>query len=94
FGIAMTGEMDLKRVRLLLPKMKRYAQKKNAYLEILSHPGRSLPVELSDEYGPDDRKAFISPQRDVEYSMLMEISGSDSQSPPHINEPEEAADPS
>ena len=70
---ALTGEMDLKRVRLLLPKMQRYAGKKGVYLEVLSHPGRSLPSELTEEYGPDDRKAFVSPGRDTEYTMLMNI---------------------
>ena len=73
FGVAMTGEMDLKRVGLLLPKMEKYAAGKDEYLEVLSHPGRVLPEEMSDDYGPDDRKAFVSPRRDVEYRMLMEL---------------------
>ena len=77
FGIAMTGEMDLKRVGLLLPKMEKYAAGKDEYLEVLSHPGRVLPEEMSDDYGPDDRKAFVSPRRDVEYRMLMELSRPD-----------------
>ena len=71
--VAMTGEMDLKRVKRLLPKMEKYARKKDAYLEVLSHPGRVLPEELSDEYGPDDRKAFLSPNRDTEYETFTEI---------------------
>ena len=79
FGIAMTGEMDLRRVRLLMPKMTAYARKKDAYLEILSHPGRCIPSEISDEYGPDDRKAYLSAKRDVEFDMLMEIPRSDLQ---------------
>ena len=73
FGLAMTGEMDLKRVSILLPKMERYAKKKDAYLEILAHPGRAVSAEISAEYGPDDRKAFLSPKRDVEYEMLMNL---------------------
>ena len=73
FGLAMTGEMDLKRVSLLLPKMIQYARKKDTYLEILTHPGRCLPEELSAEYGPDDRKAFLAPGRDIEYRMLMDL---------------------
>ncbi len=73
FGVAMTGEMDKRRVSILLPKMIKYARKKNAYLEILSHPGRTAGNEVSPEYGPDDRKAFLSPNRDVEYDMLMEV---------------------
>ncbi len=73
FGVAMTGEMDLKRVKLILPKMKRDAERNKAYLEVLSHPGRSAASEMSEEYGPDDRKAFPSPKRDTEYQMLMAI---------------------
>ena len=77
FGIALTGEMDLNRVRLALPKIKRYAQKRNAYLEIMVHPGRTLPAEITKEYGPDDRRAFLSPKRDMEYEMLMNLSKAD-----------------
>ncbi len=73
FGLALTGEMDLKRVRLLLPKMKAYARRKNAYLEILTHPGRCLPGEISEEYGSDDRIAFLAPGRDIEYQMLEKV---------------------
>lgn len=73
FGLAMTGNMDLKRVSLILPKMERYARRKDVRLEVLSHPGRSAEAELTEEYGPDDRKAFPSPKRDVEYRMLMEL---------------------
>ncbi len=72
FGVAMTGEMDLERVNILLHKMSAYAKKKDAYLEILSHPGRTAQSEVSPEYGPDDVKAFLSHNRDVEYRMLME----------------------
>ena len=73
FGLAMTGEMDLKRVQLLLPKMEHYAREKNVYLEILSHPGRVLTEEIAPEYGLDDQKTFPSPKRDIEYRMLMDL---------------------
>ena len=73
FGQAMTGETDLRRVQLLLPKMERYAREKDVYLEILSHPGRVLAEEIVPEYGPDDKKTFPSPKRDIEYHMLMEL---------------------
>ncbi len=73
FGVALTGEMDLKRVLLLRPGMSAYAQKKDVLLEVLSHPGRVLPEEVSEEYGPEDRKAFVSPMRDVEYQMLRDL---------------------
>lgn len=73
FGLILTGEMDAERVSLLLPKMKKYAREKDAYLEIMSHPGRSLPEEITEEYGPDDVRAFLSEKRDTEYRMLMEM---------------------
>lgn len=73
FGVALTGEMDLKRVLLLRPGMSACAQKKDVLLEVLSHPGRVLPEEVSEEYGPEDRKAFVSPMRDVEYQMLRDL---------------------
>lgn len=77
FGIALTGEMDTDRVRRLLPKMKRYARGKDVRLEVMAHPGRTLPAEITEEYGPDDRRAFLSPKRDLEYRMLLELSDAD-----------------
>ena len=76
FGVAMTGRMDLQRVSRLMPKMKRYARRKDAYLEVLSHPGRVPDSEMRPEYGPDDRKAFLSPRRDTEYQMLTDLPAS------------------
>ena len=61
----------------MLPKMKAFAKKKNAYLEILSHPGGCLPEEIGEEWGPDDRKAFLAPGRDTEYQMLTELERED-----------------
>ncbi len=81
FGVAMSGEMDLKRVSLLLPKMKKYARKKDAYLEVLSHPGRVGRSEIAEEYGPDDIRKFLSPKRDTEYRMLMELPDSSRREP-------------
>ncbi len=73
FGVAMTGEMDSRRVGLLMDRMVKYAKKKNAYLEVLSHPGRCVESEITAEYGKDDIKAYLSPNRDMEYKMLMEV---------------------
>ncbi|MBR5420654.1 MAG: ChbG/HpnK family deacetylase [Lachnospiraceae bacterium] len=70
FGIAMTGNMDEKRVSLLMDKMVNYAKKKDCRLEILSHPGRVIE-EPRPEYGPADLHAFYAPERDVEYAMLL-----------------------
>ena len=70
FGVAMTGHMDAKRVAKLMPKMEKYAKKKDCRLEILSHPGR-VTEKPRPEYGPDDVKAFYSEDRDLEYTMLI-----------------------
>ena len=70
FGVAMTGHMDETRVAKLLPKMEKYAKKKDCRLEILSHPGR-VSEKPRPEYGPDDIKAFYSADRDLEYTMLI-----------------------
>ncbi|MCR5250874.1 MAG: ChbG/HpnK family deacetylase [Lachnospiraceae bacterium] len=75
FGVAMTGRMDSRRVGLLMNKMRKYARKKDAHLEILCHPGRVSDNEKCEEYGPDDTVAFVSDDRDLEYEMLMELAG-------------------
>ena len=51
--------------------------------EYIGEIAAELPEEVSEEYGPEDRKAFVSPMRDVEYHMLMELprSGKDPESP-------------
>lgn len=50
WGLIMSGNMDEKRIRKLLPVMERVAKKKGKKLEILFHPGRMLESERTDEY--------------------------------------------
>ena len=77
FGIAMTGHMDSRRVGLLMDRMRKFAVKKDTRLEIMTHPGRVPVEELRPEYGNDDIGAFTSPDRDLEYDMLMELAGNE-----------------
>lgn len=71
WGLNMSGMMDSKRMKLLMPKMKKYAQKRNAYLEILGHPGIVLEEEKLPEYGSDDMKFFFSQNRNIEYDAMV-----------------------
>ena len=71
WGLMMSGNMDIKRVNALLPKMCDYASKRDLSLEVLCHPGIVLPEEKRQEYGKDDLTAFFSGNRNVEYDMLM-----------------------
>ena len=50
WGLIMSGNMDEKRIRKLLPVMEHVAKKKGKKLEILFHPGRMLESERTDEY--------------------------------------------
>ena len=70
WGLIMSGKMDKDRMNILLPKMREYAEKRNAYMEILGHPGIVLESEMLPEYGPDDTEAFISENRNIEYEAM------------------------
>lgn len=72
WGLIMSGQMDSKRVKKLSPSMQSYASKRDNYLEILCHPGIVLDSEIRPEYGKADLSFILSPNRDVEYSMVDE----------------------
>jgi len=71
WGLILSGRMDTQRIDALLPQMESYASSKDKYLEVLCHPGIVLPSENRPEYGKDDLVAFFSPNRDIEYDMIM-----------------------
>jgi len=71
WGLILSGKMDHERITILLPKMQKYAQNCNEYLEILCHPGIVLEGEKRPEYGPEDMETFFSSNRDIEYDMVM-----------------------
>ena len=71
WGLCMTGHMDHKRMEKAAPKVLDAACKYGDVLEIICHPGIVKKAEDSCEFGPDDRHAFFSKDRDVEYNAVM-----------------------
>lgn len=70
WGLIMSGKMDEDRIKIMLPKMINYANKHNTTVELFCHPGIVLPEEASSEYGADDKIAFISENRNIEYNAM------------------------
>ena len=75
WGLCMSGRMDADRIERLMPKMKKYAKRKNLWIEVLGHPGIVLPDEALSEYGAQDREFFISENRNVEYEGFVKCGG-------------------
>ena len=74
WGVVMSGRMDEVRVRRLLPAMREQAERKGRHLEILFHPGRVLPEELTEEFCNRSANGFhVSPDRHVEYGAVMSL---------------------
>lgn len=74
FGIMMSGEMDLKRVRTLVPDFKKIADRKELPLEVLCHPGRaSRAEELMDPRNELCKEFYLSEMRVVEKETLEKI---------------------
>ncbi|SCY26395.1 YdjC-like protein [Lachnospiraceae bacterium XBB2008] len=71
WGVCMTGRMDRKRMEKAAPKVLDAARKYGDTIEIICHPGIVKQAEDSPEFGPDDRRAFFSKDRDVEYNAVM-----------------------
>lgn len=74
FGILLSGRMDLKRVRRLLPDFQKIADRRNLPLEILCHPGGvEQPESLMDIKNADCVRFYTSEGRKIEKEMLMNI---------------------
>ena len=58
WGLIMSGHMDYDRIVRLYPKIAMKAQKNNRTLEILFHPGLTLPEEVSEEIGEEAARDF------------------------------------
>ncbi len=72
WGLVMSGRMDLRRIRVLVPGVAAGAQKENRTLEILFHPGLTLPDELSAGLGDEAAKEFyLSENRHIEKEAVM-----------------------
>lgn len=74
WGLLMTGCMDESRVNCLLPHFREYAEKKKVDVEMVFHPGTTLPDEIGREY---TKQGFIddhlSDNRKVEYDTIMKL---------------------
>lgn len=75
FGILFSGNMDIKRVKAILPAYMRLAQKKGADTEVLFHPGYILPGEKTQTTVFD--KFYVSKGRKTEYDALIELNNTE-----------------
>lgn len=74
WGLVMSGNMDEDRIRQLYGKVSGKAQKDNRRLEILFHPGLTLPAEVNEEIGKEAAEEFyLSKGRKTEYQAVMNL---------------------
>lgn len=73
-GVLFSDYMDYERLKQILPSYIESAQKQGAILEVLFHPGKSLPEELTEEFPKEGFKEFhLSSHRDVERESLTKL---------------------
>lgn len=71
WGLIMSGYMDYDRIAVLYPKIISRAEKDRRMLEMVFHPGRMLPEEVSDEIGEEAARDFyLREDRHVEMEAL------------------------
>ncbi|MBR4174410.1 MAG: ChbG/HpnK family deacetylase [Lachnospiraceae bacterium] len=76
FGIMMSGEMDKKRVKTLLPYFKKMADEKKVPIEVLAHPGGISMKNVDKLMDPDNalcREFYTSENRRVEKNMILNL---------------------
>ena len=74
WGLIMSGHMDYDRIKALYPAMVQKAQKDGRTLEILFHPGQTLPGEVTEEIGREAAEDFyLRPDRHVEMEAVSRI---------------------
>lgn len=74
WGLIMSGHMDCDRIVILYPKIALKAKKDNRTLEILFHPGLTLPEEVSNEIGEEAAEDFyLREDRHVEMEAVDKI---------------------
>lgn len=74
WGLVMSGRMDYDRVVRLYPGILKEAQRKGRVLEILFHPGLTLPEEVSAQIGEEAARDFyLLPDRHVEKDAVMRL---------------------
>lgn len=74
WGLVMSGRMDRERVERLYGKMKRKAKKDGRGLEILFHPGLTLPEEVTPEIAREAAEDFyLREDRHVEREAVLGV---------------------
>lgn len=74
WGLIMSGHMDYDRIDKLFPKVAAKAKKDGRVLEILFHPGITLPEEVTEEIGEESAKDFyLLPDRHIEKEAVLEL---------------------
>lgn len=74
WGLIMSGYMDYDRVVRLYPKIAAKAEKEGRVLEILFHPGITLPEEVTEEIGKEAAEDFYTlSDRRVEKETVMRM---------------------
>lgn len=75
FGILLSGKMDEKRVKRILPKYIKMAQKDGKDIEVLFHPGYSEESEYDlKNKNIVFKKFYLSENRKTEFNSVMNIS--------------------
>ena len=70
-GVFLSGTMDERRVKSILPALRKTAIKKNLLLEVLFHPGGVKEEELGEEFNqPGGRAFYLSTGRRTEWEAL------------------------
>ncbi len=72
FGILFSGKMDEKRVKKILPKYEKLAEKNGSDIEVLFHPGYTGKNELNCENIVFD-KFYLSENRKTEFDSVINI---------------------
>lgn len=74
WGLVMSGRMDRQRIGKLYEKMKKKAEKDGRTLEILFHPGLTLPEEVTDEIAQEAARDFyLRGDRHVEREAVLNM---------------------
>ena len=73
-GLVLSGDMELRLVRALLPDMERIAARRGKDLELVMHPGWGIcPGEGLDVPGGVFERFALDPGRKKEYDCLLEL---------------------
>ena len=73
-GVLLSDAFTYEKACFLLPKIKTYAAKRNAGVELLAHPGKVTETDdIKRITNADDMAFFLSPHRDSEAEMFIKM---------------------